>query len=87
MEGIEILQGNYGSNNFTQGDALWLQPQGISSCGGGGPNHSNCSSKPLTAMDIISGAYSGFWAEPNVSYRPFLSWTVLSSLAAHWLPC
>jgi hypothetical protein len=35
MEGYEVLQGNYGSNNFASGEALWLQPQveGIQ-CGG-----------------------------------------------------
>ncbi len=85
MEGIEILQGNYGSNNFTEGDALWLQPQGISSCGGGVPNHSNYSFKPLTAMDVISGVYSGFWAEPNVSYQPFVPGTYTVLTADQWV--
>jgi len=86
MEGYEILQGNYGSNNFTNGNALWLQPQiQLPSCGGLMPDNSSYSFKPLTAENVLSGTYVGYWSGPtfaNVtpSYTPFApgTYTVLA---------
>jgi hypothetical protein len=88
MEGYEILQGNYQGNNYTQGKALWLQPQiqGIQ-CGGGGgiagvPENSTYNFRPLSAEGMLSGTYVGFWTNPRDSsaYQPFAAgaYTVLA---------
>jgi len=85
VEGYEVLQGNYGSNNFTNGKALWLQPQIQSGCPVEGPDISSFSFKPLSAGDVLSGSYVGYWSGPmsddeTPSYTPFApeTYTVLS---------
>jgi hypothetical protein len=86
MEGYEFLQGNYGSNNFTDGKALWLQPQYQGECPvDGGPDNSSYSFKPLSAENVLSGLYVGYWSGPRLSnelpsYIPFApgAYTVLA---------
>lgn len=66
MEGYEVLRGNYQYNNFTDGKALWLQPQAnISSCGESIPGNDSYSFKPLGAEGLLSGTYTGFWTTPE----------------------
>ena len=80
MEGYEIIQGNYGPGNFTQGNALWIQPQfQMPSCGGVMPGNDSYSFKPLSAENVLSGAYVGYWSGPTFAnqagqtstYAPF----------------
>jgi len=85
VEGYEVLQGNYGSNNFTNGNALWLQPQIQSPCPVEGPDNSSYSFNPLSAGDVLSGTYVGYWSGPmfedeTPSYTPFApgTYTVLA---------
>ncbi len=87
MEGFEVLQGNYDSNNFTVGNALWLQPQiFIGNCVGGGMAYNNSYVfQPLSARNILSGAYVGYWsgqssANEMSSFAPFAlgTYTVLA---------
>jgi hypothetical protein len=79
IAGYEILQGDYGQNNFTSGVPLWLQPfGGLYGCGG-----CECSPpssyifKPLSVDDIVSGTFVGSWTGPpeilnsTSAYSPF----------------
>jgi hypothetical protein len=79
MAGYEILQGNYGLNNFTNGTPLWLQPfPGLSpvQCGlVGVPD--TYAFKPLANENVIGGEYVGFWTDAQSSngtavYHPFV---------------
>lgn len=59
--GYEIVEGNYGANNFTQGTALSLSIQSPVQCAevmGGSPY---ISFKPLSDGATLSLASSGFW--------------------------
>lgn len=92
MEGYEILQGNYGSNNFTSGKAVWLQPQiFVGSCSGletstETSNSTSYSFKPLGAESVLSGAYVGFWTNPSddSTYQPFAPGTYTVIAADEW---
>ena len=81
VEGYEVLQGNYGWNNFTNGKALWLQPQFQVQCSlsGGYPENGTYIFKPLSAGDVLSGLYVGYWVEDQ-TYTPFApgTYTVLA---------
>jgi hypothetical protein len=73
MEGYEVLQGNYGSNNFTDGQALWLQPQNDQpQCGLETTTTSNSSYifQPLSARNILSETCVGYWIEDE-TYAQF----------------
>jgi len=81
MAGYEILQGNYGLNNFTNGTPLWLQPfQGLSpvQCAGlVGVAADVYTFKPLANENVIGGEHVGFWTDPQSSngtaiYHPFV---------------
>jgi hypothetical protein len=79
MAGYEILQGNYGLNNFSQGTALWLQPKpSIMDCIPDFPPDTY-TFKPLSEAGIVSGTHVGFW-EGGSTYSPFAPgiYTVLS---------
>ena len=66
MEGYEVLRGNFGYNNFTDGKALWLQPQAFtSSCGESMPSSDSYSFNPRGVEGLLSGTYAGFWTNPS----------------------
>jgi len=72
--GYEILQGNYGLNNFTNGTALWLQPEHFGmQCAEVEPQSSYYTFMPLSNQSVISGTYVGSWTDPSndFSYHPF----------------
>ncbi len=74
MVGYEILQGNYGLNNFTNGAALWLQPEHFGmQCGMEEPENSYYTFMPLSNQSVISGTYVGYWTDPSndSTYHPF----------------
>jgi len=70
MAGYEILQGNYGLSNFTQGTALWLQPPPslIGCCAETEPPTSYIF-QPLSEANVLSGSYPGYFV--GGSYTPF----------------
>ena len=80
MMGYEILQGNYASNNYTQGMALWIHPVTIAQ---GGcmlvPDNDSYSFEPLSVRSLVSGTYVGYWIEGE-TYTPFApgTYTVLA---------
>lgn len=84
MEGFEILQGNYASNNYTNGEALWLQPQHAEGCPGivvmpSGPTPENSSYlfQPLSVRNVISEMYVGYWTPNYTQFAPG-TYTVLA---------
>jgi hypothetical protein len=72
MAGYEILQGNYGLGNFTQGTALWLQPPPslLGCCGSGGQSPTSYAFQPLSEANVLSGSYAGYFVGGS-SYIPF----------------
>jgi hypothetical protein len=83
MMGYEILQGNYGSNNYTDGMALWIHPQTIAQ---GGcmlpPDNDSYSFKPLSVRSLVSDTYVGYWIEET--YTPFAPGTYTVLAADQW---
>lgn len=77
IDGYEILQGNYGSNNFTNGAALWLQPDFGMQCGLTTTTTQSTYDMfmPLSNQSVISGTYLGSWTDPSndSTYHPFAS--------------
>jgi hypothetical protein len=72
MAGYEILQGNYGLNNFTQGTALWLQPPPslLNCCGMVEGPPTSYAIQPLSKANILSGSYAGYFVGGS-TYTPF----------------
>jgi hypothetical protein len=83
-DGYEVLQGDYGLNNFTSGTALWLELQpaeiGAEGCyfglggGSGGPLQNDYHTfSSLSDANVLSGAYVGYWSSPTdiSTYHPF----------------
>jgi hypothetical protein len=86
MEGYEVLHGNYGSNNFTDGQALWLQPENLQmQCGveTGTTGNSSYIFQPLSARDVLSGMYVGYWIEGE-TYTPFAPGTYTMLAGDQW---
>ncbi len=86
MEGYEVLQGNYGSNNYTDGQALWLQPQNDQmQCGVETETMGNSSYvfQPMSARDVLSETCVGYWLE-GVTYTPFASGTYTVLAGDQW---
>jgi hypothetical protein len=81
MMGYEILQGNYGLNNYTDGMALWIHQFFLAQ---GGCNlvldNGSYSFEPVSVRSLISGTYAGFWSGPGGSYQAFSpgTYTVLA---------
>ena len=87
MVGYQILQGNYGLDNFTSGTALWLQPQNVGmQCAGMEPQNSYYTFMPLSDQGVISGAYVGSWADSSIdsTYRPFAPGTYTVVAGDEW---
>jgi hypothetical protein len=80
MMGYEILQGNYATNNYTQGMALWIHPLTIAQ---GGcnlmPDNDSYSFEPLSVRSLVSGTYEGYWisGETYTAFAPG-TYTVLA---------
>jgi hypothetical protein len=71
MAGYELLQGNYGLNNFSQGTALWLQPKpSLLGCCVEVEPPTSYAFKPLSEADVLYGSYPGFFAGGS-AYTPF----------------
>jgi hypothetical protein len=78
-DGYEVLQGNYGLNNFTSGTALWLELQpseiGAEGCyfGGAPVQNDNSTFSPLSDGNVLSGTYVGYWSIPadSATYHAF----------------
>lgn len=88
VEGYEILQGNYGSGNFTDGEALWLQPENPMNCGvsggiPGAPESNSYSFGPLSREDTLSGRYVGYWVEGE-DYTQFTAGTYTVLAGDQW---
>jgi hypothetical protein len=66
--GYEVVQGNYGENNFTQGTALALAIQSPVQCAEVGGGSNNYISNPLSDVANLSRASSGFWIGSLVAY-------------------
>jgi hypothetical protein len=89
VDGYEMLQGNYGLNNFTSGTPLWLQPfAGLLGCADvEGPTPDSVTFKPLSEANVLSGTYVGSWIGPpeisnaTSAYSPFAPgiYTVVAS--------
>jgi hypothetical protein len=81
MAGYEILQGNYGVSNFTQGTALWLQPPPslLGCCGLGEGSPTSYAFQPLSEANVLSGSYAGYFVGGS-TYTPFSpgTYTVLA---------
>ena len=81
MTGYEILQGNYGLSNFTQGTALWLQPPPslLGCCVEGEGSPSSYAFQPLSEANVLSGSYAGYFVGGS-TYTPFSpgTYTVLA---------
>jgi len=87
MVGYQILQGNYGLDNFTSGTALWLQPQNVGmQCGGIEPQNSHYTFMPLSNQSVTSGAYVGSWADSSIdsTYHPFVPGTYTVVAGDEW---
>jgi hypothetical protein len=71
MAGYEILQGNYGLSNFTEGTALWLQPPPslLGCCGQGEESPTSYAFQPLGEANVLSGSYAGYFAGGS-TYTP-----------------
>lgn len=77
MEGYEVLIGNYGSNNYTDAQALWLQPENVQmQCGVETQTMGNSSYifQALSARDVLSGMDVGYWSG-GTTYTPFAAGT------------
>ena len=86
MEGYEVLQGDYGSNNYTDGQALWLQPQNDQmQCGVETQTMGNSSYifQPLSTRDVLSGMYIGYWIGGE-TYSPFAAGTYTVLAGDQW---
>jgi len=89
IAGYEVLQGNYGLNNFTSGTPLWLQPfAGLRGCADvEGPTPTTYTFNPLSEANAVSGTFVGSWTGPPElsngapAYSPFApgSYTVVAS--------
>ena len=80
MAGYEMLQGNYGLSNFTQGTALWLQPPpSLLGCCGEAAPPTSYAFQPLSEANVLSGSYPGYFAGGS-TYTPFSpgTYTVLA---------
>jgi hypothetical protein len=80
MAGYEILQGNYGLSNFTQGTALWLQPPpSLLGCCGEAAPPTSYAFQPLSEANVLSGSYAGYFVGGS-TYTPFSpgTYTVLA---------
>lgn len=98
MVGFEVLEGDYGLNNYTSGTALWLQLQpseiGAEGCSSinlpaGEPvssqdNHYAFS--PLSDGNVLSAPYVGYWtsASDASTYKPFPSGAYTVVAADEW---
>lgn len=85
MVGYEVLEGDYGPDNYTSGAALWLelQPSAIGAEGCSDINlpvgepvssqDSHYAFSPLGGQNVLSGTYVGFWSIPAdaSTYQPF----------------
>jgi hypothetical protein len=85
MMGYEILQGNYGLNNYTDGMALWIHQFFLAQ---GGCNlvldNGSYSFEPLSVRSLISGTYAGFWSGPGGSYQAFSPGTYTVVAGDEW---
>lgn len=72
LMGYEILQGNYGLSNYTDGMALWMHPFAIAQGGCVWPDNGSYSFKPMSAGGVLSGMYAGYWigGETYTSFAP-----------------
>jgi hypothetical protein len=71
MAGYEILQGNYGLSNFTQGTALWLQPPpSLLGCCAEVGQPDSYAFQPLSEANVLSGSYAGYFVGGS-TYTPF----------------
>jgi len=81
MAGYEMLQGNYGLSNFTEGTALWLQPPPslLGCCGMGEGSPTSYAFQPLGEANVLSGSFAGYFAGGS-TYTPFFpgTYTVLA---------
>jgi hypothetical protein len=88
MDGYEILQGNYGLNNFTGGAALWLQPEQFGmQCGLTTTTQSSYYTfMPLSNQSVLSGTYVGSWTDPSnySTYHPFAPGTYTVVAGDEW---
>lgn len=85
MVGYEVLEGDYGPNNYTSGAALWLelQPSAIGAEGCADINnpvgepvssqHYHYTFSPLSDGNVLSSEFVGYWSEPADAgaYHPF----------------
>jgi hypothetical protein len=70
MAGYEILQGNYGLSNFTQGTALWLQPPpSLLGCCGEAQLPTSYAFQPLGEANVLSGSFVGYFVGGS-TYTP-----------------
>jgi hypothetical protein len=80
MAGYELLQGNYGLSNFTEGTALWLQPPpSLLGCCGIGESPTSYAIQPLSEANVLSGSFAGYFVGGS-TYTPFSpgTYTVLA---------
>jgi hypothetical protein len=71
MAGYEMLQGNYGMSNFTEGTALWLQPPpSLLGCCVYGGQSTSYAFQPLSEANVLSGSYAGYFVGGS-TYTPF----------------
>ncbi len=80
MAGYEVLQGNYGLSNFTEGIALWLQPPpSLLGCCLGEGSPTSYAFQPLSGANVLSGSYAGYFVGGS-TYSPFSpgTYTVLA---------
>jgi hypothetical protein len=88
MDGFEILRGDYGPNNYTSGEALWLQPQHAGDCNvavvmpsGVTPENNSYVFQPSSVRNAISETYVGSWTP---SYTPFAPGTYTVVAGDQW---
>ena len=80
MVGYEMLQGNYGLSNFTQGTALWLQPPpSLVGCCAESQPPTSYAFQPLSEANVLSGSYPGYFVGGS-TFTPFSpgTYTVLA---------
>jgi hypothetical protein len=71
MAGYEILQGNYGPSNFTEGTALWLQPPpSLIGCCAEEEPPTSYAFQPLSEANVLSGSFAGYFVGGS-TYTPF----------------
>lgn len=98
MVGYEVLEGDYGPDNYTRGAALWLELQpsviGAEGCADinlpvGEPVPSqdyHYAFSPLNDQNVLSGTYVGYWTDPSdaSTYQPFPSGVYTVVAADEW---